>query len=86
MLATQIDKGYLFYFETRRREEIHFSKELRQQMIEIFEEMHSYMDRGYTPKVRTSKKCKTCSLKDICLPELNKNKKVRQYIQGRVSE
>lgn len=86
MLATQIDKGYLFYFETRRREEIHFSIELRQQMIEIVEEMHSYMDRGYTPKVRTSKKCKTCSLRDICLPELNKNKKVKQYIQGRVFE
>lgn len=86
MLVTQIEKGYLFYFETRRREEIYFSQEIRKQLIGIVEEMHSYMDRGYTPKVRTSKKCKTCSLKDICLPELNKNKKVSRYIQGRITE
>ena len=86
MLVTQIEKGYLFYFETRRREEIYFSQEIRQQLLEIVEEMHSYMDRGYTPKVRTDKKCKTCSLKDICLPELNKNKKVSQYIREWVSE
>lgn len=86
MLVTRIDKGYLFYFETRRREEVYFSEELRQQMIEIIEEMHSYMNRGYTPKVKTGKKCKTCSLKDICLPELNKNKEVKQYIQGRIAE
>lgn len=86
MLVTHIDKGYLFYFETRRREEVYFTDELRQQMLQMIEEMHSYMDRGYTPKVKTGKKCKTCSLKDICLPELNKNKDVKQYIQGRISE
>ena len=86
MLVTRIDKGYLFYFETRRREEVYFTDELRQQMLQSIEEMHSYMDRGYTPKVKTGKKCKTCSLKDICLPELNKNKEVKQYIQGRISE
>ncbi|WP_429144997.1 CRISPR-associated protein Cas4 [Anaerotaenia torta] len=86
MLAMRIEMGYLFYFETRRREEVHFTDVLRQQLKEMVEEMHSYMDRGYTPKVRTGKKCKTCSLKDLCLPELNSNKNVKQYILGRISE
>ncbi len=86
MLATRIDKGYLFYFETRRREEVCFTDELRQQLLQAIEEMHSYMDRGCTPKVKTGKKCKTCSLKDICLPELNNNRDVKQYIQGRIAE
>lgn len=86
MMATQINKGFLFYFETRRREEVEFTEELRLEMQQAIEEMHSYMERGYTPKVRTGKKCKTCSLKDICLPELNKNDDVRKYIQGRISE
>ena len=86
MLAARIDKGYLFYFETRRREEIVFTNEYRQQLTDMIEEMHSYMNRGYTPKVRTGKKCKSCSLKNICLPELNKNKSVKQYIQGRILE
>ncbi|MFU0827108.1 MAG: CRISPR-associated exonuclease Cas4 [Lachnoclostridium sp.] len=86
MLATHIDKGYLFYFETRRREQVLFTEELRGQLHEMIEEMHRYMDRGFTPKVKTGKKCKTCSLKDICLPELNDNKNVSLYIQGRIAE
>lgn len=86
MLATRIDKGYLFYFETRRREEVVFTEDLRQQLTKIFEEMHNYMDRGYTPKVKTGKQCKSCSLKNICLPVLNKSKDVNQYIHGRVVE
>ena len=86
MLAARIDKGYLFYFETRRREEVLFTEELRQQLSQTLEEMHSYMKRGFTPKVKTGKKCKTCSLKDICLPVLNNKRDVKQYIQGRISE
>ncbi len=86
MLETRIDTGYLFYFETRRREEIHFTEELRRLMKEVIGEMHSYMDRGYTPKVKSGKKCETCSLKDICLPKLEKSRDVKQYIQGRISE
>ncbi len=86
MLATRIEKGFLFYFETRRREEVKFSEELRQQMIRTVKEMHSYMDREYTPKVKTGNKCKSCSLRHICLPELNKNKKVNEYIDRRISE
>ncbi len=86
MLETQIEKGYLFYFETRRREEVYFTEKLHKQMKDVFDEMHTYMNRGHTPKVRTGTKCKTCSLKNICLPELNKNKAVSKYIQGRISE
>lgn len=86
MLETRINKGYLFYFETRRREEINFSEEHREMMFQMFDEMHSYMERGYTPKVRVNKKCKTCSLKDICLPVLNNSKEVKQYVHGRIIE
>ena len=86
MLATHINRGYLFYFETRRREEVIFTEELRQQLVKMVEEMHNYMDRGYTPKVKTGNQCKNCSLKNICLPVLNKNKDVKQYIHGRVVE
>ncbi len=34
--------------------------------------MHKYYEQCYTPKVKISKKCNACSLKDICLPVLNK--------------
>ena len=86
MLFTRIERGYLYYFETRRREEVQFTDELRQKVFDILEEMHSYMNRWFTPKVRTSKKCVACSLRNICLPVLNKNKDVKQYIQRRIME
>ena len=46
------------------------------------EEMHGYFERGYTPRVKPSKACRSCSLKDICLPVCTtKRCRHRRYIQ-----
>jgi CRISPR-associated exonuclease Cas4 len=37
---------------------------------EMAEEMHAYFQRGYTPRVKPFKGCRSCSLADICLPVL----------------
>lgn len=71
MLSTDIPRGYLFYGETRHREEIEFTSELRTLVRDMSAEMHNYFSRGYTPKVKTHKGCRSCSLADICLPVLN---------------
>jgi CRISPR-associated exonuclease Cas4 len=34
------------------------------------DEMHNYFSRGYTPRVKPFKGCRSCSLADICLPVL----------------
>ena len=70
MLTVAIPKGYLFYGETRHRVEIELTAELRNLVKDMAEEMHNYFQRGYTPKVKTSKACRSCSLADICLPVL----------------
>ena len=70
MLSTNIPRGFLFYGETRHRVEIPFTVELRALVKDMSDEMHNYFSRGYTPKVKTSKACRSCSLADICLPEL----------------
>lgn len=86
MLMTNIKKGYLFYYETRRRLEILLTEDLRERLREITSEMHNYMFRGHTPKVKTGKKCRTCSLNGVCLPQLNKKSNVKSYIERRISE
>lgn len=86
MLITTIDKAYIFYFETRRRQEIVFTEDMRRRLYDVVTEMHNYMDNGITPKVRTGKKCRTCSLKNICIPNLNNEKNVSLYIQRRIDE
>jgi CRISPR-associated exonuclease Cas4 len=87
MLSVDIPAGYLFYGETRRRVAVEFNAELRELVQRMAAEMHAYFHRGYTPRVRTSKACRSCSLADICLPELQDkalpaSQYIRQQIEG----
>ncbi len=70
MLSVAIPKGYLYYGETRHRVEIEFTSELRTLVKDMSDEMHNYFSRGYTPRVKPFKGCRSCSLADVCLPVL----------------
>lgn len=86
MLCCNIEKGSIYYGETRRRMEVAFDEELRNKVRKTIEEMHSIYDKGYTPKVKRTKSCNACSLKDVCLPGLMKNTPVRQYLLKSLEE
>ena len=86
MLGVEIELGYMFYGETHRREKVYINAELRQAVEDAVSEMHSYMNRGYTPKVKTGKFCNACSLKELCLPALCKNKSAAEYINSAIGE
>lgn len=86
MFSTVILKGAIFYGETRKREEVDFTDELRKQVREMFQEMHQYYNRRYTPRVRWNKSCNGCSLKDICLPKLGKVETVSDYLERAMRE
>lgn len=80
MFLTEIHQAYLFYGETRRRECVEITDELRDECRRLLGEMHHLYARGYTPKVKKTKRCESCSLKAICLPKLEKSKSVARYI------
>lgn len=87
MLSTDIPRGYLFYGQTRHREEVELTSQLRTLVQEMSAEMHNYFRKGYTPRVKTSKACRSCSLADICLPVLNEkaiaaSKYIEQQIEN----
>lgn len=86
MLGVDIELGYMFYGETHRREKVYINAELRQAVKDAVSDMHSYMSRGYTPKVKTGKFCNACSLKELCLPALCKNKSAAEYIDSAIGE
>lgn len=86
MFCTDIAEGALFYGETRRREAVDISEDLRQEVKAMFREMHQYYDRKYTPNVKYSKSCNACSLKEICLPKLGKAGSVKTYIHQMLKE
>ena len=86
MLCCEIEEGALFYGEIRRRDNIQFTEELRQEVINYLKEMHDYYKKGYTPKVKMGKACNACSLKEICVPKLTKEKSVKTYLQKKMEE
>jgi CRISPR-associated exonuclease Cas4 len=86
MLVCTVEKGYLFYAETRRREAVDFPPELRQKTIAMAAEMDSYFQRGYTPRVKPGKFCNACSLKELCLPKLCTRLNVAAYIRAHLEE
>lgn len=45
-----------------------------------------HFKRGYTPKVKKNKMCTSCSLKEICMPELEKTMTVSSYISKALRE
>lgn len=86
MLVTEIPVGYLFYFETKKREEIQITDEKRNKLYEIMLEMQQYWKKKYTPKVKESAKCKRCSLLEICIPALESKQSVNDYLKRRLAE
>lgn len=81
-----IEKGALFYHEILRREIVDIDEFLRNQVRAITKEMHELYAQQKTPKVKTGKHCYVCSMKDICIPELNKKQDIYTYIQTHVEE
>jgi CRISPR-associated exonuclease Cas4 len=86
MLSTEIAEGAIFYGETRHRERVVINESMRTKVKEYFAEMHQMYERRYTPKVKWTKSCNGCSLKNLCLPKLGKASNVKSYIEKAISE
>lgn len=86
MLCCDIPEGALYYGEIRRRERVAFTPELRTQVRQMLEQMHDLYHRGYTPKVKPTKSCNACSMKELCLPKLMKNRSVSAYLKAAMEE
>lgn len=82
MLCCRIPEGAVFCGGSKRRSVVAFTDTLRTQVISAVGEMHQYFDRCYTPKVKPKKGCNSCSLRDLCLPELVKSKSVSEYLSS----
>lgn len=81
MYGIDIEYGALYYGETRHRELIHINEELRSLTVECAENMHRIFSSGVIPKAVKGKHCRSCSLVDICMPNLEKCPKVSSYLK-----
>ena len=50
------------------------------------QQMHDLFLRGWTPKPKRIRACASCSLRDLCLPELQKYQSAKTYIEKSLEE
>lgn len=81
MLCCGIPRGALYYNEIRRRVSVEFTEALRSEVRALLDEMHSLYQKRYTPKVKPTRSCNACSLKELCVPKLSRVRSVADYIR-----
>lgn len=86
MLVCEIPAGALYHGETRRRHTVAFTPELRAEVENCVSRMRELFQRGRTPKVKPTKACNACSLKELCLPRLMRQRSVAAYLRDRLEE
>ena len=69
MLKVAIPIGALFYGTPRRRQEIEFNESLREKTESATGAVRRLLGAGTTPTARYERKCKNCSMYDLCLPK-----------------
>jgi CRISPR-associated exonuclease Cas4 len=69
MLGCSVPRGALFYGTIKRREEVEFTSDLRQQVARHAAQVHAMLEAGITPAPRAGPHCRNCSLAGRCLPE-----------------
>ena len=80
MHGIHIDRAFLYYGETNRREEVAMSQQLRQLTQQCADKMHSIFKTGTIPKAIKKQHCRSCSLVDICQPAIANKSSVRNYL------
>lgn len=81
MYHIHIPEAALYYGETRHREVITISDDLRVLTQSLADEMHSIYRKGCTPKAELKPHCKNCSLLNLCLPQLSQRSSASNYLR-----
>lgn len=69
MLDMEIAEGALYYGKNRRRHPVTFDQELREITNDTAERLHAMLKAGITPLAVREKKCDSCSLLELCMPD-----------------
>jgi len=87
MRSTAIKSGDIYYDMIKNRHRVEFSKQLRERVRELSQAMHACYEQGITPAAIKSRKCKNCSMINVCMPKLGSlNTKAERYIPNLVQE
>jgi CRISPR-associated protein Cas4 len=87
MTGQSVSEGALWYMQTRHRVPIIFSDDLRAKTLATIAAVRELLSSGQTPPPNYGKRCKACSLAEICQPELlGKWDRSVGYVEGLFGE
>lgn len=86
MYGIKIPEASLFYWEIKHRDVIPITDNLRMLTRKCAEEMHLLFSVGISPKAEKKPQCRSCSLLDLCLPQLRRKMSVKKYLMDNLYE
>ncbi|TNC79391.1 MAG: CRISPR-associated protein Cas4 [Oleiphilus sp.] len=80
MRSVKIVKGAIWYWRSRKREEVLLDSSLREQTLKVVQQVAELFDSHKTPRAIYGKHCESCSLKDLCNPRLTAKDQSKAYV------
>jgi len=82
MRGVNVDTGAIWYWEVRHREQVKFDPELRDTTLSVIRGAHEILASNVTPApISDKKKCKACSLVNLCEPQSFRIDKSASYVR-----
>ncbi len=76
MFGINISEGAIYYGEIQHRLIVPISDTLRQTVADCSIRIHELYSQGIIPIIEKNSKCRRCSLKDLCMPEVQSRHKL----------
>ena len=87
MRCVEVFEGAIWYWEARKRERIIFNDALRRTTIAVIRSAHALLDSGRTPPpIENHKRCRACSLVDLCVPDTFRSDRSGSYVNELFSQ
>lgn len=82
MREATITEGAIWYWEVRMREPVAIDEDLRAATIAVIRDAHELLKSGKTPPpIEDKKRCRACSLVNLCEPDKFRKDKSTAYIK-----
>lgn len=81
MIGANIHYGKVYYGKLRKRIRVKIDTALREETIATIEKIHTMLKSEKALSAKFSKKCRRCSLMEVCMPKAFSSRKNKIYIK-----
>lgn len=79
MFGIPISEGLIFHAKSQQRTRVDFDPALRNETLLANGQLHALLETGGVPAAELKPQCDGCSLREICLPEAGRSRRVSLF-------